>query len=304
MTYVSTLNVKTPAKVIWDHLNKIRGKYRSFSVPLIQSNTTVCQTLDEQANVLGEHFRQVSSSDHFSPTFLTIKRDAERRKFPAESCANEPYNQPFTKYELEQALTTSKRTSPGPDNIHYDMLRHLCSTSMDTLLLFFNRVWEEGTLPCSWKVATVIPILKIGKDPSIATSYRPIALTSCLGKVFERMVNSRLIHFLTANRTLDQNQCGFRRGFSTLDHIVRLETWVRESFIRGQFCMSIFFDLEKAYDTTWRHGILQDLYSYGVCGRMFKLIQNFLQDRFSGYAWERLIPAYSPRKMVYPKDLF
>ncbi|WP_316399482.1 reverse transcriptase domain-containing protein [Bradyrhizobium sp. 33ap4] len=145
---------------------------------------------------------------------------------------------------------------------------------------FFNKVWAEGTLPRSWKQATVVPILKPGKEPNAPTSYRPIALTSCVGKVFERMVNHRLVYFLTQSGILDENQCGFRQGYSTLDHLARLETVIRESFVRRQHCVSIFFDLEKAYDTTWRYGILQDLYSYGIRGRMLKLIQNFLRDRF------------------------
>ncbi|KAM7312271.1 hydroxyacid oxidase 1 [Ixodes scapularis] len=66
---------------------------------------------------------------------------------------------------------------------------------------------------------------------------------------------------------------------STVDHLVRLETTVREAFVNRQFCLSVFFDLEKAYDTAWRYGILQDLISMGIKGRMFNCISDFLQDR-------------------------
>ena len=43
--------------------------------------------------------------------------------------------------------------------------------------------------------------------------------------------------------------------------------------------MSIFFDLEKAYDTTWKYGILKDLFDMGLKGKLFIFISNFLSDR-------------------------
>lgn len=78
---------------------------------------------------------------------------------------------------------------------------------------------------------------------------------------------------------LAKYQCGGRSSRSTLDHLVRLETTVREAFVNRQFCLSVFFDLEKAYDTTWRYGIINDLYNFGIRGRMLGAIQNYLERR-------------------------
>lgn len=159
------------------------------------------------------------------------------------------------------------------------MLTHLADSSFDFLLKFFNCVWREGQLPNEWKKSIIILFLKPGKDRSNASSYHPIALTSCLGKTFERLVNNRLIFILESNSLLSRFQCGFRASRSTTDHLVRLETGIREAFVSRQFYLSVFFDLEKAYDTTWRYGILQDLVHVGIRGRMFNCIANFLKDR-------------------------
>ena len=40
-----------------------------------------------------------------------------------------------------------------------------------------------------------------------------------------------------------------------------------------------FFDLEKAYDTTWRYGILKDIHKLGLRGRLPAFIEGFLADR-------------------------
>lgn len=277
--FVSSLNSSTPSKIVWDRVRKIRGDYASFSVPLLQVNGTACKSVDEQANVLGEHFSNVSSSSHYTSQFLRVKEHAEKHTLSSLSGDRCAYNKPFTKTELLQALSSRKATAPGPDNITYSMLSHLSNTSLESLLEFFNLVWKEGALPSNWKLATVIPLLKPGKDKSDPSSYRPIALTSCLGKTFERMVNSRLVYYLEQNQCLDRYQCGFRAARSTTDHLLRLETSIREAFIRKQHCVSVFFDLEKAYDTAWRYGILRDLHSLGVRGRLFRCVKDFLQGR-------------------------
>ena len=78
------------------------------------------------------------------------------------------------------------------------------------------------------------------------------------------MINDRLVWFLENNNILTDIQCGFRKRKSTIDHLVRLETFIRDTFLNKQEVVSIFFDLEKAYDTTWKYGILKDLHEAGI----------------------------------------
>ena len=121
----------------------------------------------------------------------------------------------------------------------------------------FNDIWQKGTFPDIWKDATIIPIPKPGKDHSNPQNYRPIALTSCLCKTLERMINDRLVWFLESNNFLTNIQSGFRHNRTTTDHLIKLENFIREGFIRNEHVVAIFFDLEKAYDTTWKHGTLK-----------------------------------------------
>ena len=92
------------------------------------------------------------------------------------------------------------------------------------------------------------------------------------------MVNNRLTWFLETNNLLII-QCGFRKNRTTIDHLVRLESFIRNGFINNQHVVSVFFDLEKAYDTTWKYGILKDLYSMGFSGRMPQFIDSFFKSR-------------------------
>ena len=173
----------------------------------------------------------------------------------------------------------SHNTAVGPDEIHYEFLKQLPSCSLDFLLQAFNEVWVSGKFPASLKQATIIPIPKPGKDNTDPSNYRPIALTSCLCKTLERMINTRLIWFLESNGLITNFQCGFRSKRSTVDHLVRLETFVREAFIKKEHLTAVFFDLEKVYDTKWKYGIMRDLSDFGLKGRLPHFIDNFLSNR-------------------------
>ena len=126
---------------------------------------------------------------------------------------------------------------------------------------------------------TVIPIPKPNKDHTDPLSYRPIALTSCLCKVLERMINTRLIWYLEKYRILDRSQCGFRKHRSTTDHLVNLERYLRDAFAQRQEAVGLFFDLEKAYETTWQYGIIRDLHRIGLRGRLPVFVSEYLRDR-------------------------
>ena len=130
--------------------------------------------------------------------------------------------------------------------------------------------------PTSWKTAIIIPVPKPGKVLSDPGSYRPIVHTSCLCKTMERMVNSRLTWYLERHKVITEYQSGFRRHRSTVDNLVTLETSIRDAFVSRKHLVSIFFDLEKAYDTTWKHGILLDVYKTGRRGRLPMFICAFL----------------------------
>ncbi|XP_043262640.1 uncharacterized protein LOC122403273 [Colletes gigas] len=80
------------------------------------------------------------------------------------------------------------------------------------------------------------------------------------------MVNRRLIALLESKQLLTKHQFGFRKQRSTTDAIVTLENAINDAFFRKHHLVAVFFDLEKAYDTTWKHGIAQSLYNWGLRG--------------------------------------
>ena len=71
----------------------------------------------------------------------------------------------------------------------------------------------------------------------------------------------------------------FLQTTRTTDHLVRLESFIREAFIQRQHAVAVFFDLEKAYDCTWKYGIMNDLHQAGLRGSLLCFIEGFLKNR-------------------------
>ncbi|GBN49623.1 putative RNA-directed DNA polymerase from transposon X-element [Araneus ventricosus] len=153
------------------------------------------------------------------------------------------------------------------------------SENLCSILTLFNRIWNEKAFPASWREAVVVPIPKPGKDPQNSSNYRPIALTSCLCKLLERMVNKRLVYILEKKNILSKFQSGFRYGRSSQDNVLQLEIAIRDAFVSKKHLVSIFFDMDKAYDRAWRHGILKDLFNIGLRDNLPIFIKNFLLTR-------------------------
>ena len=112
----------------------------------------------------------------------------------------------------------------------------------------FNRVWETGEFPEEWLDAYIIPILKPGKPRDLPESYRPIALTSCACKLFEKLVNVRLRYYLETHSKLDPFQTAFRKNRSTANNLLRLTYSIQRGFDKKQHTVAAFLDLSKAYE--------------------------------------------------------
>ena len=147
----------------------------------------------------------------FFPKFQNFKAGAERKKINFGTSSDD-YNKKFSDEELIAALARAKNGATGPGDIHYMILKRLPSESISVLCHIFNHFWQEDSFPSSWREALIIPVPKPNKDSSDPENIRPIALTCCICKTMERMINTRLVSYLEKHKILTKYQCGFRKG--------------------------------------------------------------------------------------------
>lgn len=95
----------------------------------------------------------------------------------------------------------------------------------------------------------------------------------------ERMITERLTYYLESKGLITSYRGGFRRGRGTMDPVLCLEGDVRNPLASKESVLAVFFDIEKAYDTMWKEGLLIQLHMVGVEGRVFNWIKDFLFGR-------------------------
>ena len=244
-------------------------------------------TLEEDGKLLtgkqtADHFARAyekESNIHVSPS---KRREArrEQRERANQRTAPDPMKLPITLQELQTALRKlKKKKSPGPDGITNEMLTHLGNTATHKLLEIFNLSWEEGKVPQIWREAIMIPVYKKGKDRKIASSYRPISLTSCVVKTMERIVNTRLMWYLETEDILSEEQAGFRQFRCTEDQTTYLAQEIEDAFQEQKVLFATWIDLQKAFDKVWTEGLLVKLQRCGIADKMLRWITSFLDNR-------------------------
>ena len=133
-------------------------------------------------------------------------------------------------------------------------------------------------MPQDWSVGNIIPIYKQKGDPSNPANYRPITLLSCLGKLFTSVLNNRLQHFIEKYDKIKQNQAGFRKGFSTIDHIFALNLLINFVQNRGKKLFCAFIDLKRAFDTVWRDGLFYKMQLMDINGKCYNVVKSMYRN--------------------------
>lgn len=112
---------------------------------------------------------------------------------------------------------------------------------------------EIRYLPKDWRSYQVLFIDKPGKE-----KVRPIALSSCVGKLMEKMVNERLIWWAEKNNKLVKDQNGFRRGSSCAENLTRITADIKSGMYQNSFTLAAFLDVTSAYDNVLYDNVLME----------------------------------------------
>ena len=265
---------------IWRKVSRLRHRYKLPEAPLWNGNRYT-ETNKEKADLLAETFAKASQTKYLGQAQKEFRTEQERNhEKPAED-NSKPFNLNLKRKELNKAIKGIKSASKstGKDPISYKMIQQLPNTFLEILLDFFEACWQTGTMPKAWKEAQVIAIHKEGKPRKDPNSYRPISLTPHLGKVYERIIKTRLEFYLEKHGIIPVCQAGFRKGRSCTDHIVKLTAHMRKAISSNRTMLATFFDVKRAFDTVWHSKLLDKLGKIGVSGRMYKFIASFLSNR-------------------------
>ena len=145
----------------------------------------------KKAKEFNKHFASTNTLQSNPRIDAAMKRNLKHKERCHPPNDHSGFTQALTMTDLKATLRKLKlHKAPGSDQITNEMIINLGSNGMAVLLRLINITWKTGQLPKDWKTAVLIPLLKKNKPKSAPSSYRPISLTSCIGKLVERMIKS------------------------------------------------------------------------------------------------------------------
>ena len=150
----------------------------------------------------------------------------------------------------------------GPDCNLVVVLKN-CEPELSYILSeLFNKCLKESRFPDCWKVSSVVPVFKNIGERSTTKNYRPVSLLSVVSKVFEKLVNNRIVGHLEKRGLFSDFQHGFRSSRSTADLLTVVSDRIARTFNRSGATRAVALDISKAFDRAWHDGLLYKLRSY------------------------------------------
>ncbi|KAK6737296.1 hypothetical protein RB195_019782 [Necator americanus] len=182
--------------------------------------------------------------------------------------------------EIRHAIMSlGNRTAPGPDRIRPEYLKSLPPVLINTLARLFTRNLSECKVPKQWKTSKTVLLYKKG-DPHDIGNYRPICLVSVIYKLFTRVILNRIEKVLDEGEPCEQ--AGFRKGFSTIDHIHTVSKLIEVSReYKMPLCLT-FIDLKKAFNSAETEAVVETLDNQGVPTQYIKVLRELYSNFTTG----------------------
>ena len=164
----------------------------------------------------------------------------------------------------------------GPDGIIPEMLKHASNQMVNFLVKFFNVLFDEGTYPLNWCESIILSLFKKG-DCNNPNNYRGISLCDVTGKLYSSIINNRLQEWIDDNDITGECQGGFKRGYSTIDHMFTLLALIQKQFTFNRKLYVAFIDFEKAFDSISRKLLWPILLRNGIKGKLYKCVRSMYE---------------------------
>lgn len=181
---------------------------------------------------------------------------------------------------LEMLKSVKKNTATGVDEIGFTALGTLITSHINFITLLFNACLLQGVYPSLWKIGKMIFLGKQNKDPMDPTSYCPITILPLISRLFEKIIFSRLYHFIHKNKLLHEGQFGFLHKKSTTKNLYKITTTLRKNREEKRHSVMISLDIKSAFNSLDHNVIIQALQDMSAPSNITQLISDFLKDRY------------------------
>ena len=271
-------NVKGNLKKTWELINELRGKVKQQIKPCFIIDGTVIKNRRIIANEFNNYFVSIATKMNESSLCgdIPISPIPDFTSFTSPRVTSSIFVKDCTELEIEEIIKQFQNGKAS--DISIQVIKKCSAKISPHLAYYFNFFMREGIFPDILKIGKITPVYKKG-DKQLFENYRPISTLPIIGKIFEKIIYSRLYNFLTSKNILYDNQFGFRKGHSTTHALNFSAESILEAIESKQHVIGIFIDLSKAFDTIDHRKLMKKLENYGIRGSCYKLLESYISNR-------------------------
>lgn len=255
--FASTINFSNDITHTWNTAKILKDKW----VKNYLTNTT--ENLQQKEKIYG-------ALDKLCPSWVPTNPN-----LMPHSIDNDFFDRRFDFVEFNIALSARNcRSAPGMDGISYRIIKKLPIKYKLILLDIYNAIYTHNKFPTNWKKSYLHFIDKPDKK-----SVRPIALSSCMCKLFEVLVKNRLQWWLESRQIIPSSQSGFRRGQSCTDNLASFLLYVDDGLSNQRDTLATFLDVQGAFDNVLVDILLDKLAEIGCSKMILNFIKHITYER-------------------------
>jgi len=202
--------------------------------------------------------------------------------------------------EIQGIISKLKNNeAPGPDKIENSYLKVLGESLKPIFVELFNKIIRSQQIPEQWYTSEIILLFKKGDRDKI-TNYRPISLSLNINEIFMKIVKNRIYGILDNNQ--GEEQSGFRRGYSTVDHIFTVNQLIEKTHEYKIEVYLLLLDFNKAFDSIKHSFLWQAMANQGVPKGWVEIIKKLYKNSQVYVKTDRTGPTFKMGRGVRQGD--
>ena len=272
----------------WNHLSKL-GPPRNRLIPeevigddgvIITNKNDVFQKWTSDWQNIFTHKNDNEFDNRFYEDAMRRKAFLENNMLDPLYVSNPLLNTPISMEELKFVLLKTKQgKATGWDGIPNEVWK--LPALNEVLLSLFQTCFDCGIIPSEWSESVLLPIPKSSNLNDLRTPlcFRPISLVNCIAKIYSAILANRISQYVETDNSfsLEEEQNGFRKNRSCLDHIFSLHSIVSSQLDKNDNLFAAFIDFQKAFDSVDRNLLKLRLLDYKIDGNMYYTISSLLK---------------------------
>ena len=261
---------------IWKLKNEAETSKENDQYDTITEEGKLLQEPEETKDYIANFFEDLYQARPAKNEYQNITEKIEQEvKNIEQELKNKPPIEDFSMQELNNAIKKLKRKkATGPDNIPNEIFIEADQETKSIYLRNFNEINKTMNIPVNWQEGEIIRIYKGKGVKGKCSNERGITKSSNYGKVYERLINERILKKLN----ISDAQAGGRKGSATVDHILLLKEIFKAAKREGINIDLSLLDVTKAYDKAWLTGIMHVLHKQGLQDNHWTIVKRLNEN--------------------------